>query len=207
MRTDITAAPQMKNASKHAKEGADEVAKRLDIIWDSIGQSEARKIMSEQHKLLAFRPPGDSLAAHAQLAAAKHPVSSDPMPVDILKRVAKVDAERILAQRNPTTADRQSPLLEIDVNMITKGDARLLMSFQHHALGYRPPPDSLAAKAQASIQRKSSSGSAAAEEQPIEETLLREAAYRDASRLNAQLLAVRLRFRYAVSVSVYTTDV
>lgn len=54
--------------------------------------------MSEEHKLLGFRPPPGSLAADAQAAAAKHPVvdHTQVLPIAKLKQAAKADAERIL---------------------------------------------------------------------------------------------------------------
>lgn len=74
----------------------------LDIDLSMIGKDQARKIMSEEHKILGFRPPPGSLAAEAQAAAAKHPVvtGGQVLSVQKLKEAAKADAERILLRRD-----------------------------------------------------------------------------------------------------------
>ncbi|KAI0077639.1 hypothetical protein K474DRAFT_1661399 [Panus rudis PR-1116 ss-1] len=84
----------------------------VSLDMDSIGTNQARKIMSEEHKLLGFRPPADSLAARAQAAATQHPDLKDvsPPPVDKLKSAAKADAERILSERkNSISPERKRP--------------------------------------------------------------------------------------------------
>ena len=60
--------------------------------------AEARKIMSEEHKILGFRPPHGSFAAEVQSVAAKHPEGRPGVPVDTnkLKEIAREDALRIL---------------------------------------------------------------------------------------------------------------
>ncbi|CAL1697917.1 unnamed protein product [Somion occarium] len=74
----------------------------LDIDLSMIGKDQARKIMSEQHKILGFRPPPGSLAAEAQAAAARHPVvkGAQLLTVQKLKEAAKTDAEDILLRRD-----------------------------------------------------------------------------------------------------------
>ena len=60
--------------------------------------ADARKIMSEEHKILGFRPPHGSFAAEIQSAASKHPEGKPGAAVDImkLKEIAREDALRIL---------------------------------------------------------------------------------------------------------------
>ena len=55
----------------------------------------------------------------------------------VATEIAAADAAKIEAQRL------------VDLNKVTPVDAKKLMSEEHKALGYRPPPGSLAAKAQA----------------------------------------------------------
>lgn len=59
------------------------------------------------------------------------------------------------------------------------------MSHEHRALGYRPPPGSLAADAQAAAARhpNTSSGPAAATRITLKDEILREAAVRDAEKI------------------------
>ena len=60
--------------------------------------AEARKIMSEEHKILGFRPPHGSFAAEVQSVASKNPEGKPGVPVDTgkLKEIAREDALRIL---------------------------------------------------------------------------------------------------------------
>ncbi|KAH9837815.1 uncharacterized protein C8Q71DRAFT_856996 [Rhodofomes roseus] len=95
----------------------------------NIGEAEARKLMSAEHKALGYRPPPGSLAATAQAEAAKHPDASADIPEQALEQAAIEDATRIQS------------LKSIDVDQIE--------SEEHRALGYRPPPGSLASQAQA----------------------------------------------------------
>lgn len=44
----------------------------------------------------------------------------------------------------------QGATLSIDLDKVGSRDARIIMSEEHKSLGYRPPPDSLAARAQRS---------------------------------------------------------
>ena len=54
--------------------------------------------MSEEHKILGFRPPHGSFAAEVQSVAAKRPEGKPGIPVDTskLKEMAREDALRIL---------------------------------------------------------------------------------------------------------------
>ncbi|KZS95407.1 hypothetical protein SISNIDRAFT_347572 [Sistotremastrum niveocremeum HHB9708] len=65
---------------------------------------------------------------------------------------ARKDAERIIAERKNETVE-PGLVPEIDVNHLSKDQARKLMSAEHKALGYRPPPGSLAAQAQSVISK------------------------------------------------------
>ena len=57
--------------------------------------AEARKLMSEEHKALGYRPPQGSLAAAAQAAAAKHPNASAGLDPTTLAKAALEDARKI----------------------------------------------------------------------------------------------------------------
>ncbi|TFY63902.1 hypothetical protein EVJ58_g2962 [Rhodofomes roseus] len=61
----------------------------------NIGEAEARKLMSAEHKALGYRPPPGSLAATAQAEAAKHPDASANTPEQALEQAAIEDAIRI----------------------------------------------------------------------------------------------------------------
>ena len=52
--------------------------------------------MSEEHKILGFRPPHGSFAAEVQSVAAKHPEGKPGAPIDTtkLKEIAREDALR-----------------------------------------------------------------------------------------------------------------
>lgn len=57
--------------------------------------AEARKLFSEEHKALGYRPPRGSLASEAQAAAAKHPDSSVGIDVATLTKAAVDDARAV----------------------------------------------------------------------------------------------------------------
>jgi len=173
------------------------VAEAVGIDLNAIGKSEARKIMSEEHRVLGFRPPHGSLAAEAQAAAAKHPEGNPqkiPDPVK-LKELARQDAVRILAERK-TNIDPESPTKSngiskpakpspptggVNLAAITAAEARTLMSHEHRALGFRPPPGSLAAEAQAAAAKHPEG----AGKPTVDEDVLKEIALRDAERIKA----------------------
>ena len=84
----------------------------------------------------------------------------------VLKVAALEDANRI-----------QMATLSIDLDKIGTKDARIIMSEEHKSLGYRPPPDSLAAKAQRSSAKHPNSSLG------LDAAMLREAARADAERI------------------------
>jgi hypothetical protein len=85
---------------------------------------------------------------------------------ETLKVAALEDANRILGET-----------LSIDLDKVGVKDARIIMSEEHKSLGYRPPPDSLAAKAQRSATRHPDSSLG------FDAATLREAARADAERI------------------------
>jgi len=116
------------------------VADALDL--NTIGEADARKLMSKEHKALGYRPPPGSIAAQAQAAAAKHPQSLTRADSDILTLAALDDAARI--SMKPASRLHQG----VDLDSIGEAEARKLVSIEHRALGYNPPRGSLAAEAQ-----------------------------------------------------------
>ena len=60
--------------------------------------------MSEEHKILGFRPPHGSFAAEVQSVASKHPEGRPGIDTTRLREIAREDALRILAERK-TSAD------------------------------------------------------------------------------------------------------
>ncbi|KAI0632819.1 hypothetical protein C8Q77DRAFT_1119916 [Trametes polyzona] len=133
------------------------------IDLDSIGEAEARRIVSEEHRALGYRPPDGPLAAQAQAAAARHPKGSLIPPNEkALVEAAEADAIRVAGEQGgqPTysmqhiTVPGQTRLLSaaetvrIDIRGVGKDEANRIMSEEHSELGYRPPAGSLAAEAQ-----------------------------------------------------------
>lgn len=128
--------------------------------------------MSEEHKALGYRPPPGSLAAQAQAAVARHETQhaeekSLTIEEEKLRKAALLDAERIQQEREAVASSA------VDLNSVGEGEcelsvtfvattdmakystaeARKLMSDEHKALGYRPPPGSLASEAQAAAAK------------------------------------------------------
>ncbi|GBE87028.1 hypothetical protein SCP_1002740 [Sparassis crispa] len=183
----VSSTPRSSGASVALAEGVDLTA---------IGKAEARKIMSEEHRILRFRPPQGSLAAEAQAAAAKHPDGRpDAAPPDTLrlKALARKDAERILAERKMNTEgatadadgkrveEKHTPATEgVNLSTISAVEARTLMSHEHRALGFRPPPGSIAAEAQAAAARHPEGDGVV-----VDKEVLKEIAIKDAERIKA----------------------
>ncbi|TFK92887.1 hypothetical protein K466DRAFT_479648 [Polyporus arcularius HHB13444] len=142
---------------------------RIDL--NSIGEAEARKLMSDEHKALGYRPPPGSLASEAQAAAAKHPDASAGVDQATLARAALADATKIASGGNAGQLDLQNVGLD---------EARKLMSEEHRALGYRPPPGSLAATAQSEAAKHPDASTGA------DPATLAQAALEDAKRIEAE---------------------
>ncbi|KIP09401.1 hypothetical protein PHLGIDRAFT_126295 [Phlebiopsis gigantea 11061_1 CR5-6] len=175
------AAEAQAEAAKHPQAGAQisEEAMRLAALADAekikqerskagvaVGEAEARKA-------LGHRPPPGSLAAQVQAAAARHPQGATSVPAAIrdLQRAALEDA----AASGPP-----SPAVEIDLEFIGEAEARKLMSEEHKALGYRPPPGSLAAAAQAAAAKHPNASTG------IEPAKLAKAALKDAKKIETE---------------------
>lgn len=125
-----------------------------EIDLNAIGQAEARKLMSEEHRALGYRPPPGSLAAEAQSAAAKHPESSAGVDVGTLTKAAVEDAKAIEAARLAASSETTSTAVEINPLTMTVEEARALQSEEQKTLGYRPPADSLAAAVQSVVDTR-----------------------------------------------------
>ncbi|KAF7791537.1 hypothetical protein EIP86_002553 [Pleurotus ostreatoroseus] len=124
----------------------------VNIDLEFIGQAEARRLMSEEHKALGYRPPQGSLAAAAQAAAAKHPHASAGLDPVTLTRAALEDAKKIEAERRSSSSSDTRP--DINVTTVTADEAHKLQSEEQKALGYRPPPDSIAAIVQSFVDKR-----------------------------------------------------
>jgi hypothetical protein len=88
---------------------------------------------------------------------------------------AALDAVRIEAERASDAI--AAALGAIDLNKVGVDDARKIMSAEHKALGYRPPPGSLAAEAQAAAAKHPDA------HLDVDPAALREAAVEDAARI------------------------
>ncbi|KAK0207876.1 hypothetical protein DFS33DRAFT_1451074 [Desarmillaria ectypa] len=166
------------------------IAAECCLDLGNVGKNEARKIMSLQHKALGYRPPPGSLASEAQAAASKHPDGISPSPPNTasLREAALKDAARIEGERGcsvpPKVVSRG-----IDLNRIGLADARKLMSEEHKALGYRPPPGSLAADAQAAATKHPE-----IKDYNIDPHILTLAALKDAARIASERGATGAKF-------------
>ncbi|OSD03736.1 hypothetical protein PYCCODRAFT_1444315 [Trametes coccinea BRFM310] len=148
-------------------------AAKVDL--NAVGEAEARKLMSDEHKALGYRPPPGSLASEAQSAAAKHPDASAGVDSTILAKAALEDATHI--------ASSDGSSRELDLKQVGEAEARKLMSEEHRALGYRPPPGSLASTAQAEAAKHPDAHA------DVDQATLAEAALKDAERIAAERAA------------------
>ncbi|KAI0334158.1 hypothetical protein GY45DRAFT_82188 [Cubamyces sp. BRFM 1775] len=147
--------------------------------------ADARRIMSEEHKALGYRPPPGSLASQAQAAIARHEsrrADEHALTLDEeqIRQAVLADAERIKQQRGNTNGNGGTASASgatVDLNAVGEAEARKLMSDEHKALGYRPPPGSLASEAQsAAAKHPDASGG-------IDSTILAKAALEDATHI------------------------
>ncbi|KAI0920374.1 hypothetical protein AcW1_002134 [Taiwanofungus camphoratus] len=128
------------HAQRSALEDASKVpnAKRgLDLNY--IGEAEARKLMSEEHKALGYRPPPGSLAAEAQSAASKHPNARAGVDGATLAKVAVEDAKKIETKRK-SSSPSISP--KLNLRTITTAEAHALQSEEQENLRYWPSSSS-----------------------------------------------------------------
>ncbi|CAL1697896.1 unnamed protein product [Somion occarium] len=142
-----------------------------EVNLNVVGQAEARKLMSDEHKALGYRPTPGSLAAEAQSAAAKHPEGVPDAHPEIyeLHRAALEDAAKI----------ESSAAAAINLDAIGEAEARKLMSEEHKVLGYRPPPGSLAAEAQSAAAKHPTSSAG------VDAATLAKAALEDAKKIES----------------------
>ncbi|KIJ22683.1 hypothetical protein M422DRAFT_255002 [Sphaerobolus stellatus SS14] len=119
------------------------------VEYDVIG--EAAKLMSEEHRILGYRPPAGSLAAQAQAAATKNGNEGgikNARDEAKLAAAAAEDALRISAERG------QNINVNVNPAALSKDEAAKIMSEEHRILGHRPPAGSLAAQAQSAADKK-----------------------------------------------------
>ncbi|PCH42983.1 hypothetical protein WOLCODRAFT_90083 [Wolfiporia cocos MD-104 SS10] len=132
-------------------------------------------------------------------SASAHPTGRSPPSAGLdplkLKELARQDAARILAERKTNIdpvagakpngaakAPRLSPPTGgVNLSTISAAEARTLMSHEHRALGFRPPPGSLAAEAQAAAAKHPEGAGASS----VDSGVLKEIALRDAERIKA----------------------
>ncbi|TRM60087.1 hypothetical protein BD626DRAFT_632859 [Schizophyllum amplum] len=156
-------------------------AQRL-VDLEKVTPEDAKKLMSEEHKALGYRPPAGSLAAEAQSKASKiaEPSAVPALDEETIRKAALSDAARIQLERGQPVPER-SITGELDIDALSEADAKKLMSEEHKALGYRPPQNSLAAKAQAAAARHPQGNGTT-----VDARLLTEAAVRDAARISEE---------------------
>ncbi len=134
---------------------------KSDVDAYAHSPAEARKLMSEEHRALEYRPPPGSRAATAQAAVAKHPDANAGVDPAILAQAALEDAKRIAAGRSSNdsasshcSASSPDPTVQLNLDTISAPEARTLQSGEHKLLGHRPPAGSAAAKAQSVVDQR-----------------------------------------------------
>ena len=110
------------------------------------------------------------------VAAADKPARPKDM-IDMKPANSTIDSQVLNVAALEDANRIQMATLGIDLDKVGVKDARIIMSEEHKSLGYRPPPDSLAAKAQRSSTKHPDSSLG------LGATTLREAARADAERI------------------------
>lgn len=108
--------------------------------------------------------------------------NASSLPAAAAADAVRITAEHALAATAPLAAGEGAPpsVGSLDLNKIGADEARTLMSAEHKALGYRPPPGSLAAEAQAAAAKHPDAHA------DVPAAVLREAAVEDAARIAAE---------------------
>jgi len=120
-------------------------------------------------------PPVDAFAVEVQSTADKPPESKGTTDMGIT--IGTVDPQVLKAAALEDVNRIQMETLNIDLDKVGARDARIIMSEEHKTLGYRPPPDSLAAKVQRSSTKHPDSSLG------LNAGTLREAARADAEKI------------------------
>ena len=125
-------------------------------------------VTEDGSQVVGHVPPIDAFAV---VAAAEKP--AEPKGITDLKTTTGTIDSQVLEDANRI----QMAALSIDLDRVGVRDARVIMSEEHKSLGYRPPPDSLAAKAQRSSTKH-----------PDSTLGLDNAALREAARADAEMI-------------------
>lgn len=151
-----------------AMDGGHGTSDARNLVTGDEGETSPNKV-----EVVGDIPPFDTLAVVAETGGPTEPelmkdtmAPTSTVDLEVLKVAALEDANRILGAT-----------LSIDLDKVGVKDARIIMSEEHKSLGYRPPPDSLAAKAQRSSTKHPDSSLG------LDAATLREAARADAERI------------------------
>ena len=128
-----------------------------------------------ERQVVGHVPPAEAFATEVQSATDEAVESKDTADTKITD--CGIDPQALKVAALEDTSCIQTGSLSIDLDKVGVKDARIIMSEEHKSLGYRPPPDSLAAKAQRSSTKHPDS------ELGLDATTLREAARADAERI------------------------
>ena len=115
-------------------------------------------------------PPVDALAVAV-------PTDTPSEPKDTMDTNGIIDPQALKVAALEDANRIQMAALSIDLDKVGVKDARIIMSEEHKTLGYRPPPDSLAARAQRSSTKHPDSSLG------LDAATLRKAARADAERI------------------------
>lgn len=160
---------QKKLATSYPLEGGGRERKSSNIL--NHADDEPRSNPDEVEAIGDIPPSGAFAMAETERPAESGETEDANTPTrtidpEALRIAALKDANRILGET-----------LSIDLDRVGVKDARIIMSEEHKCLGYRPPSDSLAAKAQRSSTKHPDSSLG------LDVATLREAARADAERI------------------------
>ncbi|KAH7924321.1 hypothetical protein BV22DRAFT_1066942 [Leucogyrophana mollusca] len=117
--SDVLTLAALSDADRIGQRGATGATQSVDL--DNIGEAEARKLVSIEHRALGYNPPRGSLAAEAQRAAAKHPSAGGQLDDSTLTQAALNDAidveDRQQQVRGAGRGGSGSPGVEMNVGL------------------------------------------------------------------------------------------
>jgi len=128
----------------------------VQIDPNTLTKEQAAKIMSEEHRILGYRPPPHSLAAQAQRATDKKSATNETVANEGMSHREEAKLVAAAAQDALRISAERGEHINVNVNpaALSKEEAARIQSEEHRILGHRPPAGSLAAQVQSAADRK-----------------------------------------------------
>ena len=146
-----------------------------NLLTFATGDESDSKTNPEETRVIGHTPLSSAFTKEAQSPTDKPAEPKDT--ADTRTAIGTVHPQALKVTALEDASRIQTAIQIIDLGKVGAKDARIIMSEEHKSLGYRPPPDSLAAKAQRSSLKHPDSSLG------LDAATLRDAARADAERI------------------------